>query len=146
MRALYGLVSQFETNFGVVAIQFLEEEDRLREMQPQPPMTSTGWIVVTPGVPNPPNSLATTPAPSIMKRLRSRGSVPNLSSLAGPASNTPSTSLKYVRLSSGSAEISPLLVCRPSLFTRFQHTAKQEWKCDLAYQSNPNNLLVSNVI
>lgn len=148
VRALYGLVSQFETNFGVVAIQFLEEEDRLREMQPQPPMTSTGWIVVTPGVPNPPNSLATTPAPSIMKRLRSRGSVPNLSSLAGPASNTPNLASSPVLSSSGSSNSgsevssSPVSTLRRSAsqcsFTSPQSNAYSAvWRTLLILSSDP---------
>ena len=86
MKALYGLVSQFESNFGVVAIQFLEE-DRLRETQPQPAMTSTGWIVVTPGVPAPPMAFASSQT-SKTKRLKSRGSVPNLTALAGKTAGT----------------------------------------------------------
>ncbi|CAB3987511.1 regulatory-associated of mTOR-like [Paramuricea clavata] len=84
VRALYGLVSQFESNFGVVALQFLEEEDRIRDTQPQPAMTSTGWIVLTPGIPVPPNLALVSPQTSKTKRMKSRGSVPNLTSLAGP--------------------------------------------------------------
>ena len=80
---MYGLVSQFESNFGVVAIQFLEEEDRLRETQPHPPMTSTGWIVVTPGVQVPPGMPQVPQQTAKTKRIKSRGSVPNLTSLAG---------------------------------------------------------------
>ena len=87
MRALYGLVSQFESNFGVVAIQFLEEEGRLRETQPQPAMTPTGWIVVTPGVPVPPTALVS-PQASKTKRLKSRGSVPNLTAVAAQTAST----------------------------------------------------------
>ena len=90
VRALYGLVSQFESNFGVVAVQFLEEEDRLRDMQPQPAMTSTGWIVVTPGVPVPPNLAHVSPQTSKTKsRIKSRGSVPNLTAIAGQPVVTP---------------------------------------------------------
>lgn len=49
--ALYGLVVQFETNFGVVALQFLEE-DRQKENGPSAAaITSSGWIVVGPGQP-----------------------------------------------------------------------------------------------
>ena len=88
MKALYGLIAQFQTNFGVVAIQFLEEEDRLRETQPQPAMTSTGWIVLTPGLPTPPASvLAMSPPPSKLKRMKSRGSVPNLTTLPATTAN-----------------------------------------------------------
>jgi hypothetical protein len=83
VRALYGLVSQFESNFGVVALQFLEEEDRIRDTQPQPAMTSSGWIVLTPGIPVPPNMALVSPQTSKTKRMKSRGSVPNLTSLAG---------------------------------------------------------------
>ena len=89
VRALYGLVSQFESNFGVVAVQFLEEEDRLRDMQPQPAVTSTGWIVVTPGVPVPPNLVPGSPQTAKTKRIKSRGSVPNLTSLVGQTAVTP---------------------------------------------------------
>lgn len=50
--ALYGLVVQFETNFGVVALQFLEE-DRQKENAPSAAaITSSGWIVVGPGQPS----------------------------------------------------------------------------------------------
>ena len=70
-------------------MQFLEEEDRLRDMQPQPAMTSTGWIVVTPGVPVPANLVLGSPQTTKTKRIKSRGSVPNLTSLVGPTANTP---------------------------------------------------------
>lgn len=44
--ALHGLVVQFETNFGVVALQFLEE-DRQKENAPSAAaITPSGWIVV----------------------------------------------------------------------------------------------------
>mgnify|MGYP000589179469 CR=1 FL=1 len=39
--ALYGLVVQFETNFGVVALQFLEE-DRQKENGP----SAAAWISI----------------------------------------------------------------------------------------------------
>ena len=46
---LRGLVMQFETNFGVVALQFLEE-DRQRENAPSAAaITPSGWIVVGSG-------------------------------------------------------------------------------------------------
>lgn len=46
---LHGLVMQFETNFGVVALQFLEE-DRQRENAPSAAaITPSGWIVVGSG-------------------------------------------------------------------------------------------------
>ena len=78
---MYGLVSQFESNFGVVAIQFLEEEDRLRDTQPQPAMTSGGWVVLTQGVIVPPSfSLLLNQQVAKSKRIKSRGSSPNLMS------------------------------------------------------------------
>ncbi|XP_046854750.1 regulatory-associated protein of mTOR-like isoform X4 [Xenia sp. Carnegie-2017] len=81
VRALYGLVSQFESNFGVVAIQFLEEEDRLRDTQPQPATTSGGWVVLTQGVIVPPSfSLLLNQQVAKSKRIKSRGSSPNLMS------------------------------------------------------------------
>ena len=50
--ALHGLVMQFETNFGVVALQFLEE-DRQKENAPSAAaITASGWIVVGPGQPS----------------------------------------------------------------------------------------------
>lgn len=50
--ALHGLVVQFETNFGVVALQFLEE-DRQKENGPSAAaITSSGWIVVGSGQPS----------------------------------------------------------------------------------------------
>ena len=49
MVALHGLVMQFETNFGVVALQFLEE-DRQKENAPSAAaITPSGWIVVGSG-------------------------------------------------------------------------------------------------
>lgn len=49
MVALHGLVMQFETNFGVVALQFLEE-DRQKENAPSAAaVTPSGWIVVGSG-------------------------------------------------------------------------------------------------
>lgn len=92
MQALHRLVTQFESNFGVVAIQFLEEKNLLRESQPPPAMTSTGWIVVSPGVPSLPSMFAMSPPTSKVKRLMSRGSVPNFHPLTVPA---PSTQSKF---------------------------------------------------
>jgi hypothetical protein len=47
--ALHGLVIQYEANFGVIALQFLEE-DRQKENAPSAAaITSTGWIVVGSG-------------------------------------------------------------------------------------------------
>ncbi|XP_028395165.1 regulatory-associated protein of mTOR-like isoform X2 [Dendronephthya gigantea] len=89
VRALYGLVSQFEGNFGVVALQFVEEEVRLRETQPQPAVTSSGWIVLTNGVLVPPNMALVSPQIKGSKRIKSRGSSPNLAATASPANATP---------------------------------------------------------
>ena len=51
MVAFYGHIIQFENNFSVVAVQFLEE-DRQREMMggsPRDAETKKGWILVAQG-------------------------------------------------------------------------------------------------
>ena len=51
MVAFYGLITQFESAFSVVAVQFLEE-DRQREMMgssTQDAETKKGWILVAQG-------------------------------------------------------------------------------------------------
>ena len=40
---------QFETNFGVVALQFLEEDRQKENAPPAAAITSSGWIVVGSG-------------------------------------------------------------------------------------------------
>lgn len=47
--ALHGLVLQFETNFGVVALQFLEEDRQRENAPPAAAITPSGWIVVGSG-------------------------------------------------------------------------------------------------
>lgn len=49
MVALHGLVIQYETNFGVIALQFLEEDRQKENAPPAAAITSTGWIVVGSG-------------------------------------------------------------------------------------------------
>lgn len=49
MVALHGLVIQYETNFGVIALQFLEEDLHRENAPPAAAITSTGWIVVGSG-------------------------------------------------------------------------------------------------
>lgn len=46
---LHGLVMQFETNFGVVALQFLEEDRQRENAPPAAAITPSGWIVVGSG-------------------------------------------------------------------------------------------------
>ena len=46
---LHGLVMQFETNFGVVALQFLEEDRQKENAPPAAAITPSGWIVVGSG-------------------------------------------------------------------------------------------------
>ncbi|XP_031551677.1 regulatory-associated protein of mTOR-like [Actinia tenebrosa] len=47
--ALHGIVIQYETNFGVIALQFLEEDMQKENAPPAAAITSTGWIVVGSG-------------------------------------------------------------------------------------------------
>lgn len=46
---LHSLVMQFETNFGVVALQFLEEDRMKENAPPAAAITPSGWIVVGSG-------------------------------------------------------------------------------------------------
>lgn len=46
---VHGLVIQYETNFGVIALQFLEEDRQKENAPPAAAITSTGWIVVGSG-------------------------------------------------------------------------------------------------
>lgn len=88
MVALHGLVVQFETNFGVVALQFLEE-DRLKENAPSAAaITPSGWIVVGGGQSPTKQELSTPSAsPSSTKpaksTIRQSLSTSQLSSYAG---------------------------------------------------------------
>lgn len=54
--ALHGLVIQYETNFGVIALQFLEEDRQKENAPPAAAITSSGWIVVGSGSSPQPNS------------------------------------------------------------------------------------------
>ena len=91
---LHGLVMQFETNFGVVALQFLEE-DRQRENAPSAAaITPSGWIVVgsgpSSGVDGVTNAI---PERKTSKGLRASFSTSHLSSFAP---NPPVVSGEYL--------------------------------------------------
>ena len=86
MVALHGLVVQFETNFGIVALQFLEE-DRLKENAPSAAAVAPGgWIVVgsgsSPSIGIEHAALASPNAGKLIKGMRTSFSSSQLSSFA----------------------------------------------------------------
>ncbi|EDO47933.1 predicted protein [Nematostella vectensis] len=98
--SLHGLVIQFETNFGVVALQFLDEDRQKENAPPAAAITSTGWIVVGSGSSGTP----TTPEPQTPVRKLSRGLRTSLSSSQlSHQTNSPAGLMHYSSSSSSSS-------------------------------------------
>ena len=84
---------QFETNFGVVALQFLEEDRQRENAPPAAAITSSGWIVVGSG----PSSNAESVSNAIPERKSSKGLRASFSTshISSFATNPPVVSGEY---------------------------------------------------
>lgn len=87
---------QFETNFGVVALQFLEEDRQRENAPPAAAITPSGWIVVGSG----PSSNTEGVSNAIPERKSSKGLRASLSTshISSFATNPPVVSGEYVNI------------------------------------------------
>lgn len=92
----HGLVMQFETNFGVVALQFLEEDRQRENAPPAAAITPSGWIVVGSG----PSSNTEGVSNAIPERKSSKGLRASFSTshISSFATNPPVVSGEYVNI------------------------------------------------
>lgn len=89
---------QFETNFGVVALQFLEEDRQKENAPPAAAITPSGWIVVGSG-PSSGMEAITHTSPGSGSKSNSKGIRASFSTshLSSFATNPPAVSGKNVK-------------------------------------------------